>query len=360
MVAHAATLLRRAAGPVPVIDPATRGLWVEVFSRADWRARWADLDTLSSDSGDVLKRTLLKMHALGNWRRLVPAPNPKVLLGLTERHPHFAELIEELADEAALARRVPRAGFHMQPRLLTGPPGCGKTSFSQALAQLLGSDYRFLSMATTSAGFALAGLALGWATAGPGEVHTFLACTPNTAANSILLLDEIDKIATDARYRPSGPLLSLLEPTTAKEFRDEAVQVPLDATHLNFVATANDLNEIEPALRSRFAVHHVRRPTPAEAVRIAHHVYVDLRLHAPWGASFEPTLPDAVAERLAVLGPREQARALRRAFAKAARDGRGTLVETDIATDAETAADSSSYGRSAMGFTAQLSARETA
>lgn len=360
MLREAVALLARVAGPATTLHSTPSERWIEVYRRADWRARWEEIDALSGDSADILSRALVRMHALGNWRRLAPAPHPRELMRLAERHPHFQTLIEDLADEAALARRTARAAFHMQPRLLAGPPGCGKTTFAEDLARLVGTSYRFLSMSAETGGFRLGGLSLGWASAAPGEFHNYLAATAGATANGILLLDELDKVTPDARFSPVGTLYRLLEPTSAAHYRDDAVQIDLDASHLGWIATANDDEAIEPALRSRFALHYVRQPTCAEAVRIAHHIYADLRTQAPWGATFDATLSGAVAERLAGLGPRAQSQALRRAFARAARDGRSALAVGDVAVDAHGDVHAAPYHGSRVGFLAELPVAQAA
>lgn len=334
MVREAVALLARVAGPAAAFDSTSSERWIEVYRRAHWWERWADIDALPEDSAGLLSGALLRMHALGNLRRLALAPDPRDLLPLAERHPHFAALVEELADEVALARRTPQAAFRMQPRLLTGPAGVGKTTFAEELARKIGTRYRFLSMSAETGGFRLGGLSLGWGNAAAGEFHNYLAATAGATANGILLLDELDKVTPDARFSPVGVLYRLLEPTSADHYRDDAVQIDLDASHLNWIATANYEQLIEPALRSRFITHYVRQPTPVEAMRIAHHIYADLRTRAPWGITFDARLPGGVAELLAELGPRAQSQALRRAFAKAARDGRSALAVGDVTANA--------------------------
>jgi ATP-dependent Lon protease len=144
------------------------------------------------------------------------------------------------------------------------------------------------------------------------------------------------------------------------------VGIPIDASQVSWIATANQPELIEPALRTRLKIIEVRLPTPAQARLIAHHVYADLRRAAPWGTSFSVELPEAVAEALSEDSPRDQRLRLEGAFARAARAQRDVLQVADLparpseAIAAAEASQSRYYDQARVGFTVPLAARKSA
>jgi len=354
---HAAALAQRLAAGAHVALPPSPRPSVEVYTKAAWSARKAALGTVQGDSRDTLARTLETMQSLGRFRPLAAAPAPSTLAALLDRHPHFEEVIERLIDAAHLARLSREPHFAFPPCLLVGPPGTGKTTFAVDLAKAVGTGYLFIPMSTASSGFDLSGLSSGWSTARPGRIHTHLTCEAGSYANPLLVLDEIDKAAGDQRWNPIGPLYALLESRTARQFTDEFAEIPLDASHIGWLATANYVDRIEAALRSRFIEVVVRYPSRDESRRIAQHVYADLRAAAPWGVRFAPRLPEAVAEALCEDPPRTQRKRLEAAFGRAARAGRRELWVDDLGSVPPIVHADEGYQLQRVGFTASLTAR---
>ena len=354
---HAATLAQRLAASAPVARPAAPRTTIEVYTKATWSARKAALGTVQGDSRDTLARTLETMQAVGRFRPLAPAPAPSTLAALLDRHPHFEEVIERLIDAAHLARLSREPHFAFPPCLLVGPPGTGKTTFAVDLAKAVGTSHLFIPMSTASSGFDLSGLSSGWSTARPGRIHLHLTCEAGSYANPLLVLDELDKASGDPRWNPTGPLYALLESRTARQFTDELVEIPIDASHIGWLATANYVDRIEPALRSRFVEVAVRVPRPDESRRIAQHVYAALRAAAPWGDRFAPKLRQAVVEALSEDLPRTQRKRLEAAFGRAARAGRRELSVDDLGSASPIVPADEGYQLQRVGFTASLSAR---
>ena len=223
---------------------------------------------------------------------------------LQQQFPHFEAVTEILRDHWHLAYHA-RTGLQLPPMLLLGEPGLGKTFFAARLAQLLDLEYRYLSMATTTAGFVLSGMDHSWSEAKPGQI--FQQLVYGRQANPLVLLDEIDKRSTDIRYDALSPLYSLLEGHTAQQFCDEFFPLPLDASRIQWVATANTLASIPEPIQSRMRVVTVRAPTRVEREQIAGNIYQDLVRKQPWGWLFDPELDTGVSTAVAEIcqTPRE-------------------------------------------------------
>ena len=93
-------------------------------------------------------------------------------------------------------------------------------------------------MSSLTAGWVLTGASAQWHNARPGKVAQTLI--EGEYANPVVVLDEVDKSGGDHRYDPMGALYSLLERDTAASFKDEFIDVDMDASHILWIATAND------------------------------------------------------------------------------------------------------------------------
>lgn len=154
------------------------------------------------------------------------------------------------AIDFALADLVGRPTVTLRPLLLVGPPGAGKSRFVQRLCDHLGI-FLWRTDATGPDGGAFAGTDRRWSTAQicrPG-----LAINRARHANPAILLDEIEKASTGREHsRLFDCLLAFLEPQTAGQYPDPALQVPLDLRHVSYIATANATDALPTPLRDRF------------------------------------------------------------------------------------------------------------
>lgn len=243
--------------------------------------------------------------------------------------PNFWALAEHLRDQFSL-NALGDGRINWPPVVLLGPPGIGKTEASAWLAERWGLPLKIIDMATAQTNFALSGSESYWGNSEPGQVFETLGY--QTLANPIFLLDEIDKAATGYKdVSPLSTLLGLLESRTARRFRDLSIDhVEFDASHINWIATANDLANFPAPLRSRFNVIEVPEPSRDERRRIAQGMYQGLREEGLWGKHFSTHLPDAVIEQLADMVPRQMKRALIKACGVAARQQRFELLPADI------------------------------
>lgn len=129
------------------------------------------------------------------------------------------------------------------------------------------------------AGFELGGMDPGWANAKPGAPLRCLLC--GDCANPLALLGEIDKAAGDERHKPLGALYTLLEPSTARRFSDDRVSLPIDASAILWMATANDASAIARPLVSRFVVFEIASPTPEQRPAVMRNVWRELHGRGP-------------------------------------------------------------------------------
>jgi ATP-dependent Lon protease len=284
------------------------------------------IDDAKNTSEKVLQTELKKARVLGPIRRLASRPSAKALQALIQDFPHCADIIDLMSQRAALATMSPGMVFSLPPILLSGPPGVGKTAFSEAIAKCLGVPTRRIDVGAATAGFVIAGSHSSWSGARHGVIWSLLQ---SSTASGLVLLDELDK-AGSSNFPILGPLLTLLEPSSAKMFTDEYIDLPVDASHLIWVATCNDLDAIQPALRSRFAVFEVPAPTAAQMTAVAHSVYRGIRARASWGAAFPKQLDPVVAEEFAPYTPRELHQLIESAAAHAAANRQSHIRVADV------------------------------
>jgi ATP-dependent Lon protease len=285
------------------------------------------LDKLPQREHETLRATYERMLERGPERFQVKPGGLPAMDHLYEDMPNFAEVLDDVRRQLALCQDS-RDALEITPMLLLGPPGIGKTHFAQQLAQLLGTGLGFVSMSSLTAGWVLSGASSQWKGARPGKV--FETLVDGAYANPVMVVDEIDKARAEHAYDPLGAVYSLLEHDTAGHFTDEFAEVPIDASQVIWIATANDERAIPEPILNRMNVFEVTAPDHDAARSIALRLYTSIRAGHDWGRRFDEEPPEAVLERMAGLAPREMRRAWMTAFGNARLAGRGTLEVADV------------------------------
>jgi len=285
------------------------------------------LDKLPHKEHENLRATYERMLERGPERFQVKPSGLPVMDSLYDELPNFTEVLDDIKRQLALCEDS-RDALEITPMLLLGPPGVGKTHFARRLSQLLGTGMGFVPMSSLTAGWVLSGASSQWKGARPGKV--FETLVDGQYANPVMVVDEIDKAGAEATYDPLGALYSLLEHDTAGTFTDEFAEVPIDASQVIWVATANDEHAIPEPILNRMNVYTVPVPDRDAARRIALRLYRTIRGEHDWGSRFEPEPSEAVLERMSVLAPREMRRAWMTAFGNAKLDRRSRIEEKDL------------------------------
>ena len=190
---------------------------------------------------------------------------------------NFTGVLDDIRRQLALCEDSGDA-LEITPLLLLGPPGVGKTHFARELSVLLGIDMGFLSMSSMTASW----------------------------------------------------VYSLLEHDTAGSFTDEFAEVPIDASQVIWVATANDGRAIPDPILNRMNVYEVQAPDRDAARRIAAKLYRGIRAEHGWGERFDTEPPSDVLDAMSERAPRDMRRAWMTAFGNAKLDRRERIATRDL------------------------------
>ena len=177
-----------------------------------------------------------------------------------------------------------------------GPPGIGKTSLGRSIANAIGRKYVRLSLGGVHDESEIRGHRKTYIGAMPGRILESLRKVKTS--NPVMILDEIDKVGNDFRGDPSSALLEVLDPEQNHTFYDNYLESEYDLSKVLFIATANNFQNIQPALRDRLEVIELSGYAVEEKIEIAkrHLIPKQKELHGLKASSFR--ISDKVIEKI--------------------------------------------------------------
>ena len=248
---------------------------------------------------DKESKVLIERYSLLNAPvPLAQMPDPDGLAAvLTEEFPWAIEAIETIHNELHLVSRLSGDAFRLPPILVVGAPGVGKSTFARRLCQLSGVPHCTIYAGGSTDNRGLAGTARGWSNAYPS--FPLVVIRRHMVGNPTLVVEEIDKSGGgDRNGRLADTLALMLDPSLSRSWLDECLQVGADISKISWILTANRLDRVSPAIRSRCRIVEFPPPRPQDFDVLMAGIYRDLAGEYSVGQSMLPELAGDAHESL--------------------------------------------------------------
>ncbi len=234
------------------------------------------INTSTGDSSaDKVYLDTIKKYPWNNSSKLKPTIS-QVKSSLDSSMFGFSDIKEKILSSVASYLRTGNLDFNLG---LVGSPGVGKSFFAEELSKALGRKFVRISLGGLNEPVEIKGLNRGYKSSLPGRIiRGIIDCGEN---NPVILLDEIDKITINSNGQsPADCLLELLDNSHKKSFVDNYLEVPVDLSKVIFICTANSIDNISSALRSRINFITIPDYSIEEKVGIANNFLIPKNLQS--------------------------------------------------------------------------------
>lgn len=249
------------------LEARLNGLNLPEESRSEINRELLRMRQMHSDSSEyTVSRNWMECVLSLPWQKYTEdAVNLKLAQELLDEHHHGLEKPKSrILEQLAVLIRKPIGGASIL--CFVGPPGVGKTSLGESIANAMGRKYQRIALGGIQDEAEIRGHRRTYVGAMPGRL--IKALRRAECANPVIILDEIDKIGRDVRGDPSSALLELLDPSQNKAFVDHYVDLSFDCSQVLFVCTANTISTIPPALLDRLEIIRISGYTRIEKQEI--------------------------------------------------------------------------------------------
>lgn len=296
------------------------GMPAPVREQADRELRRLEKTLPQAPDYHIIRSYLEWMAALPWSRESEQMIDLKRAREVLDRDHYDREEVKERVIEYLAVRKL-NPELHGPILCFVGPPGVGKTSLGQSIADALGRTFTRISLGGIRDEAEIRGHRRTYIGALPGRILRALRQVGER--NPVFVLDEIDKVGQDFRGDPAAALLEVLDPAQNHSFSDHYLEVPFDLSHITFVATANTLATVPAALQDRLEVIELPGYTTVEKAEIARRHLIPRQIEQaglPAGAAaiLDPALDHLIRGYTREAGVRELERQIARLLRKVA------------------------------------------